>query len=66
MKARKKEIKRIDLKDLNLEKQQGRVEILDLKPAVEQRQAKEISGTPDEVAVEIVRILKEEARVVPA
>ena len=66
MKARKKEINRIDLKDLDLEKQQGKVEILDLKPAVEQRQAKEITGTPDEVAVEIVRILKEEARVVPA
>ena len=66
MKARKKEIKQIDMKDLGFERPAGRVEILDLKPAVEKRQPAEIAGTPDEVAVEIVRILKEEARVVPA
>ena len=63
MKARKKEIKQIDLRDLSLEKPQGRVEILELKPAVEARQAKELAGTPDEVAGEIVRILRDEARV---
>ncbi len=66
MKARKKEIKQIDMKDLGFERPAGRVEILDLKPAVEKRQPAEIAGTPDEVAVEIVRILKEESRVVPA
>jgi electron transfer flavoprotein beta subunit len=65
MKARKKEIKQIDMKDLGFEKPAGRVEILDLKPAVEERQPAEIAGTPDEVAVAIVRILKEEARVLP-
>ena len=63
MKARKKEIKQIDLEDLNFEKPAGRVEILELKPAAENRQPKELTGTPDEVAVEIVRILQEEARV---
>jgi len=63
MKARKKEIKQIDLEHLNLEKPAGRVEILELKPAAEDRQPKELTGTPDEVAVEIVRILQEEARV---
>jgi len=66
MKARKKEIKQIDLEDLNFQKPAGRVEILELKPAAEGRQPKELSGTPDEVAVEIVRILQEEARVIPA
>jgi electron transfer flavoprotein beta subunit len=66
MKARKKKIKQIDLRDLNLEKPQGRVEILELKPAVEARQAKELAGTPDEVAGEIVKILRDEARVLPA
>ncbi|MGB5750738.1 MAG: electron transfer flavoprotein subunit beta/FixA family protein [Desulfobacterales bacterium] len=63
MKARQKDIKQIDLKDLNFEDPPGRVEILELRPAVEERQAREISGTPDEVANEIVRILQEEARV---
>jgi len=66
MKARKKDIKQIDLEHLNFEKPAGRVEILELKPAAEERQAIEISGLPDEVAAEIVRILQEEARVVPA
>jgi electron transfer flavoprotein beta subunit len=66
MKARKKEIKQIDLKDLDFEDPPGRVEILELKPAIEERQAREITGTPDEVAEELVRILQEEARVLPA
>ncbi len=63
MRARKKEIKQVDLRNLGFAKPAGRVETLDLKPAVEDRQPREIAGTPDEVAVEIVRILKEEARV---
>jgi electron transfer flavoprotein beta subunit len=66
MKARKKDIKQIDFEHLNFEKPAGRVEILELKPAAEERQAIEITGLPDEVAVEIVRILQEEARVVSA
>lgn len=66
MKARKKEIKHVDLKDLGLEKPAGRVEAIELKPAVEDRQPKEITGTPDEVAGILVRILKEEARVLHA
>lgn len=63
MNARKKEIRQIDLVDLSFQKPAGRVEILELKPAAEERRAKEITGTPDGVAVEIVRILQEEARV---
>ena len=66
MKARKKEIKQIDLADLNCEKPVGRIEILELKPAVDKRQPVELIGTPEEVAGEIVRILREEARVIPA
>jgi len=54
MKARKKEIKHVDLKDLGFGKPTGRVEALGIKPAVEDRQPKEITGTPDEVAVKIV------------
>lgn len=63
IKARKKEIKHVDLKDIGFEKPTGRVEALELKLAVEDRQPKEIAGTPAEVAVKLVRILKEEARV---
>jgi len=66
MKARKKEIQHVDLKDLGFEKPAGRVEAIELKPAVEDRQPKEITGTPDEVAGKLVRILKEEARVLHA
>jgi len=63
MKARKKEIQQIDLADLSFPNPAGRVEIIELKPAVEERRPQELSGTTDEVAGEIVRILFEEARV---
>ena len=63
MKARKKEIKEIDINDLGFEEPLGRVEILELRPAIEERQPKELSGTPDEAAGKIVIILQEEARV---
>jgi electron transfer flavoprotein beta subunit len=64
MKARKKEIEQIELAALNLEQPSGRIEILELKPAVETRESKEVIGTPHEIAAEIVRILKEEAKVI--
>jgi electron transfer flavoprotein beta subunit len=63
MKARKKEIKEVDIKDLGFEKPPGRVEIIELKPALEERRPRELSGRPAEVAGEIVRILQAEARV---
>ncbi len=64
MKARKKEIEKIELAALNLDQPAGRIEILELKPAVEARESKEVIGTPREIAAEIVRILKEEAKVI--
>ena len=64
MKARKKEIEQIELDKLNLEQPAGKIEILELKPAVETRDPKEVSGTPQEIAAEFVRILKEEAKVI--
>jgi electron transfer flavoprotein beta subunit len=63
MKARQKEIKQIDLAELDFEKPASRVEIHELKPAVDKRQPMELTGTPEEMAGEIVRILREEARV---
>ncbi len=64
MKARKKEIEQIELDKLNLVQPAGKIKILEIKPAVETRNPKELIGTPDEIAVEILRILKEEAKVI--
>jgi electron transfer flavoprotein beta subunit len=64
MKARKKEIEQIELDSLDLERPAGKIEILELKPAVETREPKEISGSAQEIAAGIVRILKEEANVI--
>ncbi|UCD78629.1 MAG: electron transfer flavoprotein subunit beta/FixA family protein [Desulfobacterales bacterium] len=64
IKARKKEVKQIDLQSLNLERPAGSMEILELKPAVEERHPRELQGTPEEIAGEIARILKEEAKVI--
>jgi electron transfer flavoprotein beta subunit len=64
IKARKKEIKKIELQSLKIEKPGGSIEILDLKPAVEQRRPQELKGSPQEIAGQIVRILKEKAKVI--
>jgi electron transfer flavoprotein beta subunit len=64
MKARKKEIEQVELDSLDLEPPAGKIEILELQPAVEMREPKEISGSAREIAAGIVRILKEEARVI--
>jgi len=64
IKARKKEVQQIDLQSLNIEKPAGRIEVLDLKPAVEARRPREVKGTPDEIAGQLVRILQEEAKVI--
>ena len=65
MKARKKEVKKVDLKSLVLEKPVSRMEILELKPALEERRAKELKGPPQEAVAELIRILREEAKVLP-
>jgi len=64
IKARKKEVKQIELESLRIEKPAGSIEILELQPAVEKRSPREVQGTPEEVAGELVRILKEEAKVI--
>ena len=64
IKARKKKVQQIDLQSLNIEKPAGRIEILELKPAVEARRPQEVKGTPQEIADELVRILQEEAKVI--
>jgi len=63
IKARKKELKQIDWSSLNVEKPAGRMEILELKPALEARRPRQLKGTAEAIAGEIVRILREEAKV---
>jgi len=63
IKARKKEVQQIDLQSLNIEKAAGRIEILELKPAIEARRPQEIKGNPEEIAGELVRILREDAKI---
>ena len=65
MKARKKEVKIVDLKSLDIEKPVSSMEILELKPAVEARGAKELKGPPEAAVGELIRILREEAKVLP-
>jgi electron transfer flavoprotein beta subunit len=65
MKARKKEVRIIELDSLAVDKPGSGVEIRELKPAVEQRKAKEIKGQPQEIARQLVKILREEAKVLP-
>jgi len=61
--ARKKEVKQIDLVDLNLEKPAAGMEIIELKPAIENRQAKELKGSPQEIVRQLIEVLRHEAKI---
>ncbi len=63
-KAKKKEIQHIDLASLNIQKSSAGTEILELKPAVEQRKAKEVKGPPEEVVEQLIQVLRDEAKVI--
>ena len=63
-KAKQKEIRQIDLASLNIEKPSASMEILELKPAVEQRKAKELKGKPEEIAKQLIEVLQDEAKVI--
>ena len=63
MKARKKEVKQIDLDSLNLDTPAGSLEILELKPVIEERKSKILSGEPKEVVKKFVEILTNEAKI---
>lgn len=63
MKARKKEIKQLDLDGLDLDTPPGSIEILELKPVIEERKGKILSGEPEEVIKEFVEILTNEAKI---
>ncbi|MCP4021737.1 MAG: electron transfer flavoprotein subunit beta/FixA family protein, partial [Desulfobacteraceae bacterium] len=63
VKARKKEVKIIELAELSFEKPKGSMAVIELTPLIQNRKVKELSGTKEEIASRIVRILKEEAKV---
>lgn len=62
--ARKKEVRQIDIDDLKLEKPDAGMEIIELKPAVDNRQARELKGSPDEMVRQLIQVLKQEAKVI--
>ncbi len=64
VKSKKKVLKKIALADLNLEASESSMRVVGLTPLLLERESKEISGDAGEVAKEIIRILREEAKVI--
>ena len=64
MKAKKKEIKQIDMADLGLEPASALTEIVNLEAVPERGQARMMEGSTREAVEELVRILKEEEKVI--
>ena len=63
MKARKKEIKEIDLSDLGIDASHGKVIIENLEAVAERSGAKMLEGSVDDQVTELVRCLKEDEKV---
>lgn len=64
VKARKKEIKKIDIQTLAIEQPMSSMTIVELKTFVKKRTPREIKGSPEDAAKELVRILHDEAKVI--
>ena len=60
LKAKKKEIKLIDIADLGIDLSDANSEILELESVPERSEAKILSGSPREIAEQIVTVMKEE------
>ena len=60
LKAKKKEIKLIDIADLGIDLSSGNTEVLELESVPERSEAKMLSGSPREIAVQLVNVMKEE------
>ncbi len=64
MKARKKEIRTLDLQDLRFEPSANSMELLELRTVAEDRTPRPIEGDADTAVEELIRILEQEARVI--
>jgi electron transfer flavoprotein beta subunit len=64
MKARKKPIRTIPLDSLGLDSPAGSMEVVALRPAVEKRRGQIIEGPFERAVSELVRLLREEAKVI--
>jgi electron transfer flavoprotein beta subunit len=63
MKAKKKEIKELDFDQLGLDTSVDRTELLKLEAVPERSSAQIIEGSVREQVIELVRILKEDEKV---
>jgi electron transfer flavoprotein beta subunit len=63
VKSRKKPIDSLTLSELNVSAAPGSAKIVAMAPLVQKRTPRKITGTPSEQAAEIIRILKQEAKV---
>jgi electron transfer flavoprotein beta subunit len=63
MKAKKKEIKQVDIADLGLDQAAPQTEIINLEAVPERGQARMMQGSAREAVEELVKILKEEEKV---
>jgi electron transfer flavoprotein alpha/beta subunit len=64
MKAKKKEIRQIDIADLGLELASPLTEIVNLEAVPERGQARILDGSTREAVEQLVRVLKEEQKVI--
>jgi electron transfer flavoprotein beta subunit len=64
MKARKKAISSVPLESLKPALPDAGMELLQLKPALERRRGTILSGSPDTAVAELIRLLREEAKVI--
>lgn len=63
VKSRKKPIQTLSLSQLNVPAAPGSAKIVSMTPLVQKRNPQKITGTPAEQAAEIIRILRQEAKV---
>lgn len=63
MKAKKKEIKQVDIADLGLDQTSAQTELVNLEAVPERGQARLMQGSTREAVEELVKILKEEDKV---
>jgi electron transfer flavoprotein beta subunit len=63
VKSKKKVLKKVALAELNIETSKAGISMVGLEPLLQERKPKEIRGDAVEIAKEIMRILKEEAKI---